>query len=205
MKFKFEETDIPMNYTNKLNAKELAWEPTDTADFYRLVLIAISDFLKRKKQKGQEVGFIVQDLNGNFKLGAKVGFEPPSDEDPAGNWEYSFTFKEEDMKSCNITYDIGDAGFQHLFIKDAYQEHRMRFDNYQLVYGGILDSVECLFEFLDQNASETAEVELDLSTAFIAKVTVEDGVKIMSLTPSGEMKTLVKGDASTEITETTAA
>jgi len=203
--FKFEETDIPMNFTNKLNAKELVWEPTDSADFFKVLLISISDFLKRKKQKGQEVGFSIQDLDGKFKLGAKVGYEEPSPDETTGNWEYSFTFVEEDMKSCNIIYDIGDAGFQHLFIQDAYQEQRMRFDNYQQVYGGILDAAECLFEFLDQNASETAEVELELEGYFVAGVTIKDGEKDMSLTPSGAMKTLVKGDGSTEQQEITAA
>jgi len=196
--FKFEETDIPMNFTNKVNAKELSWEPTDTADFYKVVMFAISDFLKRKKTKGQEVGFAIRDINGVFKLGAIVGYEDPSDEDSAGNWTYAFTFNEEDMKTCTVMYDIGDAAFQYVFAYDAQQEQRMKFDSYQQVYGCLIDSAECLYDFLDQNASETAEVELELEGFFIAKVTVENGEKSMSITPDGAMKTLVKGDASTE-------
>lgn len=196
--FRFEETDIPMNFTNKLNTKELAWEPTDTADFYKVVMFAISDFLKKKKQKGQEVGFEIRDINGVFKLGAIVGYEEPSEEDNAGNWTYAFTFSEDDMKQCTLKFDIGDAAFQYVFGQDAYEQQRMKFDSYQQVYGCLIDSAECLYEFLDQNASETTEVELELEGYFIAKVTIEDGEKVMSLTPDGAMKTLVKGDAVTE-------
>ena len=46
--FKFEETDIPMNFTNKLNAKELVWEPTDSADFFKVLLISIIAVLNCK-------------------------------------------------------------------------------------------------------------------------------------------------------------
>lgn len=196
--FRLEETSIPMNFTTKLNAKEFNWEPTDTADFFKVIMFAISDFLKRKKTKGQDVGFAIRDLDGKFKLGAVVGYEEPSMDDTAGNWIYSFTFNEDDMKECQTTYDIGDSAFQYLFVLDAYQEQRMKLDNYQQIYGTIIDAAECIYEFLDQNASESSDVELELEGFFVAKVVVKDGVKHMSLTPSGAMKTLVKGDASTE-------
>lgn len=193
------ESDIPMNYSNVLNSKEYVWQPSDTEDFYIVLTIAISDFLKRKKSKSETVGLSISDTDGSFKLGAIVGYEPPTEEDPSGNWSYAFTFNKEDMKQCTKIYDHSDAAFQTIFNHDAYQEKRMKFDNGEIVYEILIDAANCLYLFLDQNAQESSEVTLVLDGYFEARVTVEDGVKVMSLTPDGAMKTLVKGDKEAEV------
>ena len=193
------ESTIPESFTLKNELRELSWSPTDTEDFYKVVFYSISHFLKTKKQKGHTIGFRIVDIdNGMFKLGAKVDYEEPTGDDPSGNWSYCFTFKEEDMKECELVYDLTDAGFQYMFMNDAIRQQRMTFGNFQQVQGPIVDSVDCIYEFLDQNAQENNAVELEVPGYFVAKVSVKDGIKSMSLTPSGEMKTLVKSDSDTQ-------
>ena len=50
----------------------------------------------------------------------------------------------------------------------------------------------------NENASEKEEVGVELDGVFQARVAVEDGKKVFAIEPAGEIKVLIKDDASIE-------
>ena len=189
-----EESTIPQGFTSLLDAKNFSWEAADTADFIKVLFLSIADYLKNRKGENKIVGISIKDTNGNFVMGAKVTHDKPldSEEDPTGNWGLVFTFDKSDMDECTETTDHSDAAFQTTFMEDAYNEQGMRFDNYSICYGIIIDAVNCIKEYLDQNVKENEELTVVLDDYFEATASVEDGVKVFGITPIGQVKTIIK-------------
>ena len=59
--------------------------------------------------------------------------------------------------------------------------------------------LEQVKKWLEENASETEEVGVEQEGVFQATVSVENGEKAFSLVPEGEIKKLIKDDASIEV------
>ena len=55
-----------------------------------------------------------------------------------------------------------------------------------------------LHKWLDENAKEDMVESIELDGVFTARVGVEDGVKVFSIEPHGEIKNLIKDDAAIE-------
>ena len=55
-----------------------------------------------------------------------------------------------------------------------------------------------LLEALDKNAKVEEEVDIVQPGLFIARVAIEDGVKVMSIEPGDKTKQLIKDDSAIE-------
>ena len=63
------------------------------------------------------------------------------------------------------------------------------------MYNMMNTAIDEIVKFLDKNASETEDVEVELRGIFTASVAVENGTKIMSIVPGEYIKQIIKNDS----------
>ena len=199
-KFVLKDTSIPMSFTTMMGTlAERVWEPSDTPSFYDVLFTGFAEFLGTNKSKSGKICIKVQDTKGPVKFGAVVGYMPnEGEEDGVGNWFLTSSFDEKDLEGCIKDYTICDTEWQRLIENVAFNLERMQFDRPQTLHTACLIAVDCIKEWLDQNAKEGEEVILEHEGYFTASVAVENGEKVMSIVLDGAMKRLIKDDAAIE-------
>lgn len=191
------ETAIPVNFTQAFNNNGWDWDPSDTNKIFHMMVMSISDCLALTKSKDIKTAVAIKDLKGNLLLAGVVNYVPNENEDMPGNWNYVFTVDEEDIKEANVI-DSGDTRFQKVFARTAYDLYHIEFFGGIYIQTALETAVNTLMQWLDVNASETEEIEVQEEGYFLASVVVEGGEKVISIVPDGAMKRLVKDDSALE-------
>lgn len=191
---KLMESSIPQNLADKLAPLGLEWPTVQTEPFAQVLFTAMSDFLGIAKSKENKVALIVNKQgNDEFLMAGIVSYFPGTTEEEAGNWDYRLTFDKEDIKDCKI---LTADSVQFVNIMGTTAKRLINADLIAMYIPSlIINTVEALIQWLDNNAKETEKESLELPGYFIASVAVEEGEKVMSITPDGAMKRLIKGDA----------
>ncbi len=195
---KLNESTVVDNVSIKLKSFGLALDAQDIVRVAEVTVAATSDFLKMVKSKEKPVALVFNDLKGNLIVAAVVEYNEAVEDDAQGNWNYYWTFNADKLEGAT-QYLITDTQIHPIFQTRGFEMYRFRFisDSYIPQIGvAIMESIK---ECLDTNASETDEFVIEHEGFFKASVTVEDGEKVMSFLPDGEMKTLIKDDAATEV------
>jgi len=186
----FNESTIPMIYAQKMGEADLDWDANWTRKIYEVVVTGISDFLALAKSKNNKVAVAVRDLKGNFLMGAIVEYHSNENEDMPGNWSYEFSFDEKDLEGATV-YLTTDTQFQKQLSATAYKM--------EIHIETIIElCVSILKQWLDMNAKEAEEVNIELIGYFVASVAIENGEKVIAIIPDGAMKRLIKDDAALE-------
>jgi len=193
----FNESTIPMIYAQKMGEADLDWDANWTRKIYEVVVTGISDFLALAKSKNNKVAVAVRDLKGNFLMGAIVEYHSNENEDMPGNWSYEFSFDEKDLEGATV-YLTTDTQFQKQLSATAYNLHRIQFEMEIHIETIIELCVSILKQWLDMNAKEAEEVNIELIGYFVASVAIENGEKVIAIIPDGAMKRLIKDDAALE-------
>lgn len=196
--FKFEATSIPSQYSINLKDVGGVWVDSRTADIYRIIFSAISDTLKINQSKdAKRIGMLIKDDKGEFKFGAILNYRKPEEgsEEDSGNWYLEFTFDQEDMKDLDIELDNLSDVFVQCMAQEANAICYGRFRSVALMQSMLMIAIKTLKDFLDVNADENEEVEVELTGIFKASVAVEDGKKYMSIVPGEYIKQLIKNDS----------
>ena len=162
----------------------------------------VSTYLsKRKISKANEcVALVLQDISGAFKFAGIVEYFPNVESpDEPGNWSYTMTLNEEDLKDLEKRkivkkYLVGDDAFKSIMDKVAYDVGGFVFERDTFIYDACLLVVDTIIQVLDHEAKDGQIVDIEMPGYFVASVAVEDGEKIFSITPDGHMKALVKSD-----------
>lgn len=197
--FEFEQTSIPSQFS--INLKDnysILWVDSRTADLYRTLFTAIADVLKHNQSKDAgKIGMSMKDDKGHFKFGAILTFKKPEEgsEEDSGNWYLEFTFDSNDMTDLMVDVDNHSDVFVRCAAEEANNICYGRFRSTEVMYQVFNCAIDTLIQFLDANASETEEVEVNLRGIFTASVAVEDGEKIMSIVPGEYVKQIIKNDA----------
>ena len=55
--------------------------------------------------------------------------------------------------------------------------------------------IDTIKEFLDVNATEGEDIDVVMPGVFTASVSVENGIKYMTITPGEAIKQIIKGDS----------
>lgn len=142
---------------------------------------------------------VVQDLSGKFKFAGVVEYTSNENPDEPGNWNYWNTFDENDITDLEkrksvVKYIIDDA-FKSVMYKTGYEVCGLVFDHFAYMYDCCLLVVDTIVQILDAEAKEGEVVEISLPGFFIATVAVENGEKVMSISPEGHMKAIIKDDS----------
>lgn len=197
--FEFEQTSIPSQYS--INLKDnygIIWVDSRTADMFRTLFSTIADTLKYNQSKeSHRIGMCMKDDKGHFKIGAILNFKQPEEgaEEDSGNWYLELTFNQEDMTDLNVEIDNHSDVFVRCASEEANRICYGRFRSTEIMYNLFNTAIDTLIQFLDANASEAEEVEVNLRGIFTASVAIESGSKIMSIVPGEYIKQIIKNDA----------
>ena len=198
-KFEFAKTSIPSNYSlNLFDNYNMMWVDTRTADIFRVFFTTVADVLKWHQDKTKSrIGFRMKDDKGNFVFGAILNYRKPEadEEDDSGNWYLEFTLDQNEMTDLEAEYDNFSEEFIICSNREADNIASARFEKPEYMTIMYVCVIKTIVDFLDTNASETEEVEVELRGVFRASVVVENGVKVMSIVPGEFIKQIIKADS----------
>ena len=195
------DTKLPLVWTQRCN-NEFNYAVAE-AHYEKLCFIAfkaITSYLSRLKSKENPITFIVDSYGKEVVCATVEYFADEKDNDSAeGSWTLTWSFDTEDIPANTKKYYLSNDTQSHTFF-DMIGAHM-----YGMTFsspGDLINTVSSAFEeikkYLDENAKENDIVGVELPEVFQARVTVENGVKIFSIEPAGEIKMLIKDDASIE-------
>lgn len=199
---KFEETSIPQSISVLESGKGYNVDANEVHFLVKTYIAGISDFCSLVRTKAHPSVVMVQDLKGNFIFAAIVTHNDAeeSDEAASGNWNYVFTFNKDDITEDAVVYQISTAQVSDTIAKRGFDLCRLTFTEAGFCAELAIDVFNCIKNFLDQNAPSTEgdKFEIELDGYFSASVVIENGEKVFSIMPKGEMKTLIKNDEENE-------
>ena len=195
----FSESQMGVNYSEALKAKNMLWDVQAAPNVASALFTSIADFLAIVKSKDQKVALEIQDHQGVFKMAGIVSYAPSDDEERPGEWELAFTFNQDDLEEVPQRYTIHDSFFQNVAAASSYKESCLQFNQITFMVDMFSVMAEEIYKWLDINAKDTEVVELHLDGYFVGKVAFEDGHKVIGLIPSEEIKQKVKHDADEKV------
>ena len=193
-----EKSTLINNFITEARGKAYTYNAFDTLVLVKTLFAGTSDYLKQVKAKETPVAAVINDLKGNFIMGAMVSYNKNEDETNPDNWNLIWTFDEKDLEGA-MKRSLMDL--QVLPILNARMNHDAN--------GGIPDPssaiqsytllAKCIKDYLIQNAVDEKPHELELEgyfTMFAAK----EGDKIqLAIEPDGNMSKLIKDDSAVEV------
>lgn len=195
-----EKSSIPNDMTfNLLDHYNIGWSVAKVSPFYRVVFTTIASILRNNQSKSNpRVGFELKDMKGDFKLGAIMAYHAPEEEDTEdkGNWTLEFTFNKEDMTDLNVVIDNHSDIFINCASRQAQSIMFGRFKLNEYSIQMFVEAIDTLVKFLDTNASDTCEVQVEYRGVFTASVAVENGEKVFSIIPGEIVRQIIKDDKS---------
>ncbi len=197
----FSETSIAAKFSQDIKNLGADLDPQYAHFPFDSLFMAVSDFLGLVKSKDVKTALVVSDLKGNFKFGAIVAYHANENEEIPGNWSFEFTLNEEDVPKDAKVYSHIDTQFLRVLATTAKDLHSFRFTSAELVPEIMVLTIDTLKSWLDLNATDGEEKVIEMPGFFTASVAIENGEKIFSITPDGNLKRLVKGDSDLEETK----
>lgn len=177
--------DVPVDFVDKL---------------VNVLVTATTEALNDLKNMTTPVAMRYQKPNKDFICAAIVQYFPnKDDETKPGNWNYSWTFNEEDVPENSRIVTPYDSELISYFRGTSISKYG--FNAKESVYYGdisiyILQQVK---KWLDDNALESEENGVSLDGVIQFRVAVENGEKVFSAEPDGEIKQIIKDDAKIEV------
>lgn len=198
--FQFDETSIQAEFTfNLMENYDLVWMTDRTPGLYRTIFFTMADILKHYKSKTTpRIGFILKDTNGAFKFGAILNYHTPDEDDDGddkGNYTLEFTLDEADMKDLDVTVDNHSDVFVISSTKMANDIMGGRFKTNEFCNNLFIEAIDTLVKFMDANADAGEEVSVVYKGVFTADVVLENGKKVISITPGEMIKQFIKSDS----------
>lgn len=191
------DTSLPENYSKGL-FEEFNYDVnyTHTSMIADTAFSSIANILNSVKSKDHPVAFRIEKVNGTFVAAAIVQYFENNDASNPGNWSLVFTFNESDIPADAKIYSLSDPQVHSYFRAVAGEKYRFQFITSDSVI--VLPSYffAQLYKWLDENAKSGEEVCITQEGVFQARVAIEGGEKVFALEPDGEIKMLIKDDAS---------
>ena len=199
----YEETELKQ--TLIINADSMGYM-LDTDDRpERLIKTVITSFAvylsHRKVSKADEAtALVLQDINGNFKFAGIVEYHiNETNPDEPGNWSFVMTFNKEDLDDLEKRKTVkkflcGDDIFRRIIDKCGYDVGGIQFERDTFYHDACIMVIDTLTQVLDHEAKEGEVVDIEMPGCFTMSVAVENGNKVFSITPDGQLKALIKSD-----------
>lgn len=199
-KINFKESTLPTAIVEPLATIGFNINPAaDSEALFVSTFTAIANFLSFAKTKEKKTALVVNDVKGNLILGGLVQFHENEDEpNNPGNWSFEFSFDPEDFKDAN-SFLSTDPRFQRIFSDTLYSLFSARINFPEQIQKMIETTVSSLKDWLELNAKENDEIEIELEGTFVGTTAIENKEKVFSVVPSGELKTIIKSDSQIEV------
>lgn len=193
------DTTLPQNYSRGLfDEKNYDLAPEHTDKIAYVVFTGTADLLNSAKSKDRATAFVFQRMDNSVIAAAIVQYFPNEDPSKPGNWSLVWTFDEADIPENALVISPKDAQTHSYFRAIAGDKWGMKFKDPTCLITLITYILEQIYKWLDENAVEGKEVSVEQDAVFQARVAIEAGEKIFALEPAGEIKMLIKDDASIE-------
>ena len=201
MVVKVEKSALCQNWSNRIfNEFKYDIAPEHMDKLFDVAFSAVSNVLNFTKKKDQKVAFTFTNTDKSLICGAICEYFKNEDASKPGNWSLVWSFDPTDfadIADANKT-DISDVRAHEYFRGVAGNKWGMKFDD----PGSMLVTLNSIFvdlkKFLDENASVDDTFTIEQDGVFQARVAVENGEKVFAIEPAGEVKVLIKDDASIE-------
>ena len=188
---------------------EMQWDIADSDAVIKVTFESVAKYLSIIKSKDKVNGIIIQDYAGNFHFGAYIQYIPGTEDESQGSYALSFTYDENDLKEVGaVTVSDSNPLFRNTFDVTCFNKYGMRFDvshdkdfkgntiDHDYAKHAMVCAVDSIKKYLEVNYMVEDEVEL---TGFFTARGEKDGEKVyIAITPSAELKQMVKDDASLE-------
>lgn len=177
---------------------DIAWDHTPS--LLDVVVTGVVSCLANIKSKEHPVAYSFVQPNGEFVIAAMVQyFENESDKTKPGNWNLSWTFYQEDIPENAVVHTCNEIEFFTYFVCSGMNKYGMVFENTTDIPVIAIYLFDVIKKWLNDNASDVEERGIKLDGVIQFRVAVEDGEKVLSVEPDGEIKQLIKDDASIEV------
>lgn len=197
---KFMETTIPQNFSAGLyNERDYTVAAEHTGKIADVLFNGVTACLADIKSKSAPTAFMFEENNKEFIAAAVVQFVPNKDPENPGNWNYFWTFYKDDVPENSIKVSATDANLSSYFRGVSISKFSFGFQDVESLNELTRYLLKTIKEWLNDNAVEGEEVGVELEGVFQARVVVENGEKVYSIEPAGEIKKMIKDDAAIEV------
>lgn len=196
---KLNDSALPANYIKGLYEEkcyDLAPEHTDK--ILDVLFTGTSNLLGQIKSKEQPTALVFETVDGKFIAAAIVRCIENEDSSNPDAWNLVWTFYESDLPENTKIISLKDQMAHPYFRSIAGEKYGFRFKDTGSLLTLLTYALEHIRKWLDENASETETVVIEQDAVFQARVAVENGEKVFAIEPMGEIKKLIKDDASLE-------
>lgn len=189
------ETKIPQSVSTGLyTEKELDVSVDMVEKMLDVLVCSVTEILSDLKKVDTPIAFVFRKPNDDFIAAAIVRFYPNEDKSKPGNWNYVWTFYEEDIPENAQIKTMFDMSLVSYFTGTAISKYGFfaeQPDHYGVTFSYLLQVIK---KWLDDNADENEENGVSLDGVIQFRVAVENGEKVFSIEPDGEMKVRIKSD-----------
>ena len=196
MKYDLKTSELPANFVLGAQKENIIWEAINVNPFYSGLFAAMGEFLSIQKNTEKKSALVIKNIKGDFLMAAIISYhvteEETSEETTPDNWYLAFTTFEEDIKDIECVYSSNDLSFQTVLSTCLHSLYGIRFVFPQYIHTLIVTAIESLINWLDANAKADEVTEIECEGYFVASVAVEGDEKVIAITPSGELKKLIK-------------
>ena len=194
-------TNIPQNFSMGLyNDKGYDLSADHTPIIADIMFTGVSECLGDVKKRETPTAFVFKKNNDEFIAAAIVQFiANDDDKSKAGQWSYTWTWDAADVPSNAVLIGPERPEMGIYFRGVSKNKYGAAFRDHSAIIEVTRYFLEVLKKWLDENASESEEIAVQLEGVFQAAVAVENGEKVMSIVPEGEIKKLIKDDSAIEV------
>lgn len=174
------------------------WESKDSYRIFNTLFETIANVLATKKSKTDPVSVIIKSIRDDkFKLGAKVTFHENENEDIQGNISIEFSLNEEDFADIKDenTFSITSPEFITIMNDVSFTSQSVQFSNNEFAFNMLIEVVDTIVEIVDEELKDQdTTIEIVVEGYLTINGQIEEGEKVVALTPGSTLKTIVKGE-----------
>ena len=164
-----------------------------------VAFVAVAKILNSAKSKERPTTYELKSYSGKLSAVAICQYFPNEDETKPGNWSLTRSFNEEDIPiNANRISILTNDESHKVFMLVAGHKYGIKFHDKASIVTLMTYAIDKIYKWLDENATPDEEVCVEQDGVFQARVAVENGEKVFSIEPAGEIKMLIKDDASIE-------
>lgn len=187
------------NYSAHLREMGYNLGPEHTGRMFTTAFVGVAEALSKIRSMDAPVAFKFNKLNGTSAAVAILQYFKNDNPSLPGNWSLTWSFDETDIPEGSKVISTSDPATYSYFRSAALSQNKMMFQNDSVMVDLLVAAFEQLYKWLDENATPGEEVGIIQDNTFQARVIVdENGEKVFSLEPIGEIKMLIKDDAAIE-------
>lgn len=194
---KIMETTIPETWSHELDVDyDNLLHATACEKIANTLVEGVTMCLNAMKRTDKPAAFVFEEINENFVAGAVVEYFAGKNDDP-GNWSYIWTFSADDIPDNAKIVRATDMSTHNFFTSCSMRKYSFTIDPEAIavIYTVLLKTIS---KYLEDNATKDDITGVEVPGVIQAQAAIEGDEIVKSIEPLGEMKVLIKDDATIE-------